>query len=331
MLLQDKAWTLVVVLSVALGIGANITLFNAVNGLVLKTLDAVERPDTLVRVKWAGRNDMLMDSSDYERPRTDAAGHAIRATFSYPMFEELRAASAPTLVGLAAGAPRFQCNLGADGQAAEIVTAFEASGNFFQLLGVRAIVGRTFVPADDTPSAAPVAVLGEGFWKRRFGGDVKVLGKVVRVNDAAVTIIGVAPARFTGIQKAVATAPDITLPLALDARLDDSARMQKATFWWLEVFGRLRPGVTAAQVQGSLDGVFQHAARAGWDAFYASLTDAERTNSEIRNHTAVPHLHVDSAAHGIYDASIGDLQSVTLVSIVVGAPLLIVGPNAANP
>jgi len=329
-LLQDKAWTLVVVLSVALGIGANIALFNAVNGLVFKTLDGVERSDALVRVKWVGRNDMVNDSSDYERPRTDAAGREIRATFSYPMFDELRAASAPTLVGLAAGAPRFQCSFAVEGQPAEIVTAFEASGNFFQLLGVPALVGRTFLPADDTSSAAPVVVLSEGFWKRRFGGNTNVLGTVVHVNDVAVTIVGVAPARFTGIQKAVATAPDITLPLALDPRLDDSKRMQQATFWWLQVFGRLRPGVTAAQVQGSLDGVFQHAARAGWDAFYASLTDAERTVSEARNRTAVPHLHVDSAAHGIYDASLGDLQSVALVSIVVAVLLLIVCANVAN-
>src|SRR5437762_5395092 len=330
LLLQRKGWTGVVVLSIALGIGANVALFNALNGLLFKTLDGVDRPDTLVRLKWVGRNDMVEESSDYERPRKDAAGRDIRATFSYPAIERLRAASGATLAGLAAGAPRFQCSFAADGQAAEIVAGFEASGNFFQVLGVPALVGRTFVPADDAPSAAPVAVLSEGFWKRRFGGRADVVGKVVQIDNVAVTVVGVTPARFTGIQKAVGTAPDLTVPLALDPRLDQSARLQEATWWWLQAIGRVKPGITAAQVQGSLDGVFRQAARAGWDKHYASLSDAQRANSEYRDRTAVPQLHVDSAAHGIYDAALSDLQSLSLVSVVVAVLLFIVCANVAN-
>jgi predicted permease len=325
---QNKAWTLVVVLSVALGIGANVALFSALNGLLFKTL-AVDRPDALVRVKWVGRNDMVNESSDYERPRMDAAGREIRATFSYPMFEQLRAASAATLVDLAAGAPRFQCNLVADGQA-EIAAAYEASGTFFQLLGVPAILGRTMVPADDTPAAVPVAVLSEGFWKRRFGRNANVIGKVVQINGVAVTIVGVTPERFTGIQRALGSAPDITVPLVLDSRLDESPRMQQATSWWLQVIGRRKPDTTAAQIQGSLDGVFQHAARAGWESHFASLNDAERSFSENRNRTAVPQLRVESAAHGVYDAAVDDLQSLALVSAVVAVLLLIVCANVAN-
>jgi predicted permease len=329
LLFQQKGWTLVVVLSVALGIGGNVALFNALNALLFKTLDGVDRPDALVRLKWVGENDMVNDSSDYERPRTDAAGREIRATFSVPMFEQLRAAGGVSLAGLAAGAPRFQCSFVSDGQA-EVVTAYEASGNFFDLLGVRARLGRTFTAGDDSPSAPPVAVISEGFWKRRFGGSTTVVGKVVHVNDVPVTIVGVAPARFTGIQKALGTAPDVTLPLALDPRVDDSKRLQQATFWWVQIVGRVKPGVSAEQVQGSLDGVFQQAARAGWDAHFASLTEAERGLSGNRNHTAVPSLRVDSAAHGIYDAALADLQSLALVGGVVAALLLIVCANVAN-
>src|SRR5437762_3540920 len=325
LLLQRKGWTGVVVLSIALGIGANVALFNALNGLLFKTLDGVDRSDTLVRLKWVGRNDMVEESSDYERPRKDAAGRDIRATFSYPAIERLRAASGATLAGLAAGAPRFQCSFAADGQAAEIVAGFEASGNFFQVLGVPALVGRTFVPTDDAPSAAPVAVLSEGFWKRRFGGRADVVGKVVQIDKVAVTVVGVTPARFTGIQKALGTAPDVTVPLALDPRLDQSARLQEATWWWLQAIGRVKPGITAAQVQGSLDGVFRQAARAGWDKHYASLSDAQRANSEYRDRTAVPQLHVDSAAHGIYDAALSDLQALSLGGVVRLARLRVRG------
>jgi hypothetical protein len=72
-----------------------------------------------------------------------------------------------------------------------------------------------------------------------------VIGKVVQLNNTPVTIIGVTPAAFTGIQQAISTAPDITVPLLLDARLDDSNRLTKATSWWLQAIGRLKPGVTA--------------------------------------------------------------------------------------
>src|SRR5438552_16749123 len=107
LLLQNKSWTLVVILSVALGIGANTALFGAVNGLWFKTLD-VDRPNELVRVKWVGKNDMGTDFSDYGFSGNDSTGPIVRATVSKPMFETLRANSRATLHDLAAGAPRGQ-------------------------------------------------------------------------------------------------------------------------------------------------------------------------------------------------------------------------------
>src|SRR3981081_460038 len=86
-LLHDKGWTAVVVLSLALGIGANTALFSAVNGLFLKKLP-VKDPDTLVRLKWTGRNDMVTDSSDYGFSRRGVDALNVRATFSYPMFRQ---------------------------------------------------------------------------------------------------------------------------------------------------------------------------------------------------------------------------------------------------
>src|SRR5439155_4810450 len=103
------------------------------------------------------------------------------------------------------------------------------------------------------PSADAVGVLSEGFWKRRVGGSSGVLGQVVQVNNTPITIIGVTPSQFTGIQQPIGTAPVLTVPLTLDARLDDSHRLAEATAWWLQVMGRLKPGVTATQVQASLD------------------------------------------------------------------------------
>ena len=124
-LLQAKGWTAVVVVSLALGIGANAALFSAVNGLLLKKL-TVEDPDTLVRLKWTGRNDMSTDQSDYGSSGKDALGRDVRATFSFPMFQQLTAANR-TLTDLFACAPFGRVNLVVDGHA-DIASAFISTG-----------------------------------------------------------------------------------------------------------------------------------------------------------------------------------------------------------
>src|SRR5262249_28446518 len=161
------------------------------------------------------------------------------------------------------------------GGSAEIVSVYVASGNVYRVLGVPALVGRVLNPDDDHAGAPPVGVISEGLWKRRFGGSASVLGTVVQLSGTPVTIVGATPSWFTGIQQALGKAPDITVPIVLDSRMDDSGRLTKATTWWLQVVGRLKPDVTPPQVDGSLDGVFQQTARAGWTSYVASLTDAD--------------------------------------------------------
>src|SRR5439155_1476896 len=156
MLLHAKGWTAVVVVSLALGIGANTALFSAVNGLLLKKLP-VRDPDTLVRLRYVGRNDMVTSSSDYGYTGKDASGQDMRTTFSYPMYQQFLADNR-TMTDVLACAPFNRVNVVVDGQA-EIATAFISSGNYYRLLGVAAVLGRTIVPEDDQPSAAPVAVI----------------------------------------------------------------------------------------------------------------------------------------------------------------------------
>jgi predicted permease len=328
LLVQQKGWTLVVVLSIALGIGANTALFGAVNGLLLQTIP-VASADAVVRVRYVGKNDMGNDFSEYGFSGTDAAGRDIRSTLSYPIFRQFQTDGLQTMTGVAAGAPVGQLNVVVDGQA-DLARGYVASGNFYQVLGVPSLIGRTLQPEDDTPSAVAAAVLSEGFWKRRFGGSAAVLGKVVQANNTPVTIVGVTPARFTGIQQPTGIAPDITMSLALEAQLDERKLVELPTAWWLQVFGRLKPGATAAQVAGSLDGVFQAKAQAGWSTMVAGLSVEDRGSSRYANRNAVPHLFVDSAAGGIYDANTNDRQSLRLLSVVVAVLLMIVCANVAN-
>src|SRR4026209_1004082 len=187
-LLRDKGWTAVVVLSLALGIGANTALSGAGNSLLLKKL-TVRDPDTLVRLRYGGRNDMVTSSSDYGFSSWGADGQNIRTTFSYPMNQQFLADN-QTMSELIAFAPFGRVNAVVDGQA-EIATSFISTGNYYQALGVGARIGRTIVPDDDKPTAPPVAMISSKYWHTRFSTDPAVLGKTIRVNNVVVTIVGV--------------------------------------------------------------------------------------------------------------------------------------------
>jgi predicted permease len=333
LLLRSKGWTAMVVLSLALGIGANTALFSAVNGLALRTLP-VDDPQSLVRLRHVGRNEMSQSVSEYgavDRP----GGIPVGTTFSYPMYRELRAAN-QTLVDLVAGAPSSQVNVVVDGNA-EIASAYIMSGNFSGLLGVQAALGRTIAPDDDQPTAPPVAVVSHGFWTRRFGRDPAILGKVVHLNDTPVTIVGVLSPRFTGVQRTLAAPADISVPLALDSRVnaqtvDSKAppRLDDPTYYWLQIVGRLKTGATGAQVEGNLGGVFQQAARAGFASALAAMPAEERQSSMNRDRKEVSRLQVSSAAAGLYDNTPTEMRTVTVLTVVVAMILLIVCANVAN-
>ena len=163
-LMQARGWTTVVVLTLAIGVGANAAIFSAVNGMLLRKL-AVNDPDLLVRLRTAGRNDMATDSSDYGFTPESSLG-PVRTTFSYPMYQHFRDANT-TMVDLVGSVPVGRMTAMVD-RRAEAVTGMLVTGNFFQLLGVNARVGRPIEPGDDDASAAPVAMLSERYWRSRF-------------------------------------------------------------------------------------------------------------------------------------------------------------------
>ena len=329
-LLRAKGWTAVVVISLALGIGANTALFSAINGLLLKKL-AVRDPDTLVRLRSATvkGNDMVTSSSDYGFTSKTADGLNVRTTFSYPMFQQLTVDNR-TMTDLFACAPLNRVNVVVDG-AADLASAFLTTGNYYRVLGLTANPGRTITPDDDRPAAPPVAVISTRYWRSRFGGKADAVGKVVHLNNVPVTIVGVISPDFPDVQTALSAGPDIAVPLALDSQITSGQpRVSQPTYWWLQIMGRVKPGVTAAQVQANLETVFQRSARAGLDSYLASLTEGERTASYNRNRTEVPRLRVDSGSRGIYDVSTTDLRAVTILSVVVALVLLIVCANVAN-
>ena len=331
-LLGTKTWTLVVLLSLALGIGANTALFTAVNGLLLQTV-SVREPERLVRFNHAGRNDMVRNSNDYGYSGTSGTRN-VRSTFSFPMIEQLRAANT-TLTGLAAGAPMGSLSVLVDGTA-QLAIGYQATGNYFAVIGVPAVAGRAFGEADDRPSAPPVAVISHAYWIKRFAGEPSAIGRVVSISGQMVTIVGVTPADFAGIERLGGDAPDVTVPLAFDALFAppvrvEIPRMQQPTYWWLQLVGRLKPGVSIEQARANLATVFQRTAIAGMATYQSSLTADEKALSTNRQRgTTVPELLIKPAAHGYYDVLPQTRRSAGFLSVVVVIVLVIVCANIAT-
>jgi predicted permease len=324
-LLRSKGWSAVVLLSLALGIGANTALFTAVNGLLIQTVP-VPDPDSLVRLKWSGENDMVRNSSDYGFSRP-VEGRDVRSTFSHPIYKELRTAN-QTLTDLFASAPAGSVNVIVDG-AADLASALSVTGNYFQVLRVSPRAGRLLNDTDLEPGAPPAAVISEAFWHRRFGGQASVVGQVVTMNNVQVTIVGITPASFTSVQRLGAPTPDVTIPLTQINQ--GPQQMAQPTTWWLQIIGRRKPGVTDEQIRGNFEGVFHAAARAGLASHMNALSEKDRNLSTNRQDgDNVPRLLVSSARQGLYDLDNTARRSASILGVVVALVLLIVCANVAN-
>jgi putative ABC transport system permease protein len=247
MLLKQRGFSLIAIVTLALGIGANTAIFSVINTLLLRSLP-VARPGELVLI---GVN---------QRVGHEVFGPPGRGyTFPYPLYERLCDESRG-LVGLcAAGSVSKRRMIAAGGTETEFIRAQEITGNFFSVLGVSAALGRTLTPADDQAGQPqPVAVISQSFWQRRFGADPAVVGKTILFDDVPLTIVGVAPAGFFGFE--VGANPDLWWPMQLAPRVDTgpwAQRLRQKSSFWLRIMGRLPAGGNRAQVQGELDLIYQ--------------------------------------------------------------------------
>ncbi len=226
MFAAHRSFTLVVVLTLALGIGANTAIFSILDNLMLRRLP-VKDPDRLA---------MLVT--------TDGASQ--QGTWSYPIWEQIRQHS-DAFDGVFAWS-RFdaQFNITRGGES-QFVEGVWASGNAFATLGVPAILGRTFTPADDERGGGadgPVTVISYAFWQRYFGGAPDVIGRTLLLEHTPFTIVGVTPAYFFGLT--AGRAFDVAVPFGTDPLLRGvkESRLDRRTSWWLAVMVRLKPGQT---------------------------------------------------------------------------------------
>src|SRR5579863_817027 len=257
---KHPGFTIVAVLTLALGIGANTAIFTLINAVMLKSLPA-ENSAELVLLKWSARKEPkiqgYMSSGDCVMNMQPGAENPSGCSFSEPMFREIP--KTDVLSGVVAFANTFRLNLTGNGPASVIFGQL-ASGEFFHVLGVKAAVGRVIQASDDSPSAPSVAVLNYGFWQSKFGGSPDVVGRSIELNGAPFTIIGVAEQRFTGLTPG--SDYDVWLPLADAQRINDPVRWRNrqadVANWWLTIVGRRRPEVSLAQAQTAISLLFRN-------------------------------------------------------------------------
>jgi predicted permease len=216
---RSPAFTLVAVLSLALGIGANTAIYTLVDSLLLRSLP-VRDPVRLVRLEGG--------------------------SWTNPIWEEVRRRQ-HEILGSAAAFSDTRFDLAKGGEA-EAVGGFFASGAFFDVVGVPAILGRTLTLEDDRRGGGPdgpVAVISYAFWQRRFGGAADAVGRTLSLNGVPVTIVGVTPPSFFG--PTVGRSFDVATPIGLVDRVqpNDSSWLDARSTWWLEILGRLKPGQDA--------------------------------------------------------------------------------------
>jgi predicted permease len=224
---RRPGFSVAVIATLALGIGANTAIFSLVNAVLLRLMP-VHDPRALV---------LLDVSSDRSR---------LGASFPYPFYRQLRE-SHGVLAGVICQA-RMVPHVEAGGLP-ERVSGTLVSMNYFEVLGVGAHVGRVFSEGDERTSGGDrVAVLGYGYWQRRFGGDPAVVGRTIRMNTLPLTIIGVTAQGFDGLE--LGGVDDVRVPITLQPYMHRStSRLESAQEWWLQILGRLAPGVTREQAE----------------------------------------------------------------------------------
>lgn len=246
MLRKRPGFTLVAILTLALGIGANSAIFSSVNAILLKPLPLPDR-DRLV----------LFDATTSEGTSVGSPSDEVWHRWSNASYLHLKE-NIPALEDVAAfrsGETRLNL-LGGTGDApgAQLANGHLVSGNFFPLLGVPAALGRALSPDDDREAAPPVAVISHACWKTRYAAEPDVVGRAVTVNGTPMTIVGVMPEWFFGLR--IRRPADFWIPLALQQKIERTteAYLADRDFYWLNLVGRLKPGsdLAAANAQANV-------------------------------------------------------------------------------
>ncbi|HKR32701.1 MAG TPA: ABC transporter permease, partial [Terriglobales bacterium] len=312
---KHPSLALVITISLALGIGANTAIFSLINAVSLKMLP-VREPERLMLMNWSAKDWPHTFVDDLEgNGGKDTAGIMSSTSFSANDYAEFKKQNDVFEATFAYAANDSNVNIAVNG-AAESAHLQAVSGNFFEGLGVSPILGRALLPSDDAASASSVAVVSYAFWRKHFGGDTNVEGKTIRMNGQPITILGVAPPEFFGILPG--NPVDVYIPLSLYreewTRIYDD-HLDSPKVWWLQVIGRLQPGVIEEAARSELQVIFDRTLRA---------------RVQTAANTAIPNIGLIPAGRGLNDLRRRFSTSLLLLMGMVGLVLLIACANVAG-
>ncbi len=312
---RQPLFTLMAALSLALGIGANTAIYSFVDAVLMRALP-VQDPESLMVVKWHSKSHPAVarhfSGSTYQDSKTGYTS----GNFPYASFELLRDNNNVfSSVFAFNGAGRL--NVQVQGQA-DLAECQYVSGTFFSTLGVPPAAGRLIDNNDDRVGAAPVAVLSFGYAQRRFGEAGKATGQSILIYDTLFTVAGVAPPEFFGVNPD--RTQDVYLPLHASLLLDkvftaDANKYIDRNYYWVQMMGRLRPGVTQQQAQAALAPMFQQFVE-------STATGKERAD--------LPALIVQEGAGGLDVLRRQFSKPLYIVMTLVGLMLAIACANMAN-
>jgi putative ABC transport system permease protein len=312
-LVEHRVFSLVVLLTLAIGIGANTAIFSVVDALLLRTLP-VPHPEQLVTIgNPAGTGTFAQGSESVD-------------VFSNPIYTDLRdrndVFSGTYAIGQLGTADMFaQENRTSGDRVPEHPVGRFVTGNYFDVLQVHARIGRTFTGAEDTaPNADPFVVISDAYWQRRFAGDPGVVGRRISINGAALTIVGVMPPTFSG--DIVGGHTDLWVPMMMLPALTGSpARLTDRSTSWLLFMGRLAPGKTLAQAEQAVRGVIAQSLK-------TNMSDSNWTRFE-RNLRTDP-IKVGEGSHGFSSVRSVFGPAILIMLAAVAVVLLVVCANVAN-
>jgi macrolide transport system ATP-binding/permease protein len=317
----NPVFALLAIASLGLGIGANTAIFSFMDSILLRSLP-VSDPASLVVLNWHAktteRDSVMrgMSGTTYDDPKTGTTA----GIFPFPAYELFRKNDAIFSTVFA----HFQywqvrkINVTIKGQA-DLATGWNVSGDYFRGLGVPPAAGRLISPDDDRPGSPPVAVVSYAFGERRFAGGAA--GRSILINNVPFIVVGVTPPEFFGVDPAAA--PDVYVPIHANELLSAGHQFGfkpedylDQHYYWIQVMGRLRPGVNLTQAQATLAPAFQR-----WVASTAE-NDKERSN--------LPTLVVEEGAGGLDSLRRQYSRPVYVLMTLVGLILALACANVAN-
>jgi predicted permease len=316
-LAKAPTFTAIIIITLALGIGANTAIFTLVDAVMLRALP-VRDPQQLVVLQWSARDwprDLSTSSFGDCAFNQHNSARVTSCSLPYPLFKEVQNQTKVLAETMAFVGPS-PMSLSGNGAATNVQGEL-VSGSYFETLGVSPALGRTLVPDDERSGAPAVAVLDYAYWQRAFGGSPAVVGQAIRLNDSAFTIVGIAEPEFTRLTPGKSV--DLWVSLSQAPSLGKQwAGRSNPDNWGLVVVGRLQPGVSLAQAQTALNLLFMnataHAPKQHWETYNPrlDLLPAQQGLRGIRNLYDKPLLLLMAAVGLILLLTCANVAGLTL-------------------